>query len=360
MGPLPWPIRMADFSNPLPDPLEVARRRHGFASGEDLEVLERLVALAAGHGGAARLSLGDRGGQWYETAVGTASGSWTEHRIALDGTDVVGFLRVAGADSGAPWEEVVALLVEVLRLRRLGAERRRQPRGPEGASFVPGVVHELRNFLFAMGAGLDAFEIHFGGKADESAHAEALRRNLNRLQGFTEELGEYGNPGSLAFELLPVMPVLEQALRQAEPLLRGRDLQLRFPEPAGASPLERMARPALQDALKRLIELAGLETLAHGTVSVTATLVQGQGRPWLDLSILGVPVRGRGQDRDLDLERLFEPFYYRDKEMSRLGPAIARRLIEAHGGQLGAAWQGDGLMLRVMLPVWMPEQEDRT
>src|SRR5689334_10764218 len=44
---------MADFSNSLPDPLEAARRRHGFSTAEDLGALDRLVALAAGEGGAA-------------------------------------------------------------------------------------------------------------------------------------------------------------------------------------------------------------------------------------------------------------------------------------------------------------------
>jgi signal transduction histidine kinase len=338
---------MADFSNSLPDPLEAARRRHGFATAEDLAALDRFVALAAGEQDGASLSLGDRGGRWYERVHGAMAGPAVERSLSLEGTDVEGLLRVAGPASEARIADISALILELLKLRRLGAERRRQPRGPEGASFVPGLVHELRNFLFAMGAGLDAFAARFEGEGPEASHAEALRRNLTRLQGFMEELHDYGNPGELSFELAPVLPVLAQGLRLAAPLAESKGVRLTFHAP-DIAPLERMNPAALGGALRRLLELVALETQG-GEVRVTAQLIEGPGRPWLEVIMAGHPCRGR----ELDPERLFEPFYYRDKEMSRLGPATARRLIEAHGGQLAAAMEGTGLKLRVLLPVWM-------
>lgn len=350
MGPAFRPIRMADFSNSLPDPLEAARRRHGFSTREDLGALDRLLALAAGEQGGASLSLGDRGGRWYEGSHGSVAGPAVEMSLVLEGTDVEGLLRVSGPGHEARSGDISALLLEVLKLRRLGAERRRQPRGPEGASFVPGLVHELRNFLFAMGAGLDAFAARFGGEGPETGHAEALRRNLTRLQGFMEELQDYGNPGELSFGLAPVLPVLAQSLRLAGPLAETRGVRLVFQEP-GITPMERMDPAALGGALRRLLELVALET-HEGEVAVAAALIEGPGRPWLEVVMTGRPGRGR----ELDPERLFEPFYYRDKEMSRLGPAIARRIIEAHGGQLAAGKEEAGLMLRVLLPVWMEVQ----
>lgn len=341
---------MADFSNSLPDPLEAARRRYGFAAPEDLDALDRLVALAAREEGGATLSLGDRGGLWYETAHGVLAGVPSERRLSMEGTDVEGLLRMGGPAQEALIEDVAILILEFLKLRRLGAERRRQPRGPEGASFVPGVVHELRNFLFAMSAGLDAFAARFEGQGEAAGHAEAIRRNLGRLQDFLQELHEYGNPGALTFALAPLVPVAAQALRLAEPLAAARDIQVAF-HPLDRAPLERMDRAALEGALRRLAELAMLETAANGTVEVATQLREGPGRPWMEVLITGRPCRSR----DLDAERVFEPFYYRHKDMSRLGPAIARRIIEAHGGQLGAAFGDNGAVLRILLPVWPPE-----
>ena len=349
MGPDPRLIRMADFSSSLPDPLEAARRRYGFSSLEDLGALDRLVALAAGEQGGASLSLGDRGGLWYEGAQGTMAGPVIETGLALEGTDVEGLFRVAGPASGSRSADIVFLVLELLKLRRLGAERRRQPRGPEGASFVPGLVHELRNFLFAMGAGLDAFAARFSEDGEEARHAEALRRNLTRLQGFLGELQEYGNPADLAFELVPVMPVLAQGLQLAKPLAEAKGVRLAI-QGLDIAPVERMDRAALEATVRRLIELVVLETQG-GEVGLAVQVIEGPGRPWLEVAVSGRP----GRARALDLERLFEPFYYRDKEMSRLGPAIARRIIEAHGGQLTAAEEESGLMLKALLPVWMPE-----
>ncbi len=294
---------MADFSNSLPDPLEAARRRYGFASPDDLDALHRVVALVAREAGGCSLSLGDQGGLWFEAVQGEVVEPALERDLHLEAVGIKGVLKVPPGVSPAMLEDVSVLILEVLKLRRLGAERRRQPRGPEGASFVPGVVHELRNFLFAMGAGLDAFAARFSGEGEEALHAEALRRNLVRLQGFLEELHEYGNPGNLAFARVPVQPALAQSVRLAEPLALARDVRVVY-EPLERAPWERMDRSALEASLRRLIELAALETQSGGEVCVTAQVVEGPGRPWVEVTILGTPSRGRA----LDPERLFEPF----------------------------------------------------
>ena len=352
MGPEAGPGTMADFSNQLTDPLDAARRRHGFASADDLAALDRIAELGSRMGGAVSLRLEDRGGAWYQTASGVMEGAAAVRPLALEGTDVGGTVQVSGPGAEGLADSLASLVQDLLKARRLGAERRRNPRGPEGASFVPGLTHELRNFLFSMGAGLDAFEARFGAEEGPQAeHGRALRRNLDRLQAFLEELGEYGNPGQLTFSLQPLAPVLAQAGVLAAPLAQVRQVGLSvLPLPAPAS--ERMDRSALEGALRRLLELAILETREGGTVTLAPAWVEGPGRPWIEALVTGAPGRGR----DLDAARLFEPFYYRDKDMPRLGPATARRVIEAHGGQAVALEAPEGPMLRVMLPVWKPEE----
>lgn len=340
---------MADFSNPTPDPFEAARRRYGFPTLDDLSALNRLVALAAGSDGVAGLLLEDSGGVWYEHSWGTGSGTRKERRLSSEGTDLEGLLWAEGPVPEERLDQVAAVLDEVLRIRRMSSERRRQPRGPEGASFVPGMVHELRNFLFAMGAGLDAFEARFEGK-DQGTHGRTLRGNLSRLQTFMEELSEYGNPGALAFALQPLVPVLQQVRRLIEPIFESRNLNFVFIELTEET-LERMDRSALERALVKLVHLVALEVPSGGGVSFTPRVLETTTRPWLEILICGKPARSN----NLDPDRLFEPFHYRDKDMSKLGPAISRRTIEAHGGQLAALKDESGLSLRVLLPVWKTE-----
>lgn len=352
MGPGAGPDGMTDFSNQLTDPLDAARRRHGFASREDLAALDRIVGLGGCVGRAVSLRLEDRGGVWYETSSGLGCGAPVLREINLEGTDVRGSVQVEGPDAEALAESLALMVQDQLIARRLGAERRRNPRGPEGASFIPGLTHELRNFLFSMGAGLDAFEARFGSEGPQGDHGRALRRNLDRLQAFLEELGDYGNPGQLTFSLQPLAPLLEQGGRLVAPLAEARGVRITVhPLPAAAE--ERMDRGALESALRRLLELALLETHQGGAVVLSSSWIEGPSRPWIEMTITGTPGRGRG----LDAARLFEPFYYRDKDMPRLGPAIARRVIEAHGGQATALDTPEGPMLRVLLPVWKPVEE---
>jgi len=344
---------MADFSYSNSDPIETVRRRYGFAEPEDLLALTRILELGVGEEGGASLRLGDRGGIWFETVQGTPEGRGLERHLTLEGTDLEGHLRMTGPGSEKRMDLAAALILEVLRLRRLGSERRRQPRGPEGASFVPGVVHELRNHLFAMGAGLDAFALRFGEGDAEAGHAASLRKNLAHLQSFVEELGAYGNPSSLSFARVRVRPMLLQGLRLAGPLAASRGVALRL-EPEWPEVEERMDRPAMEAAFRHLWETMAVETAEGGGVSMRAQVLETSGRPWLEVAFQGSPGRGRS----LDASRLFEPFFYRDKVLPRLGLAIARRTIEAHGGQVAAAMESEDLRLRVRLPVWLPGQEE--
>jgi signal transduction histidine kinase len=59
----------------------------------------------------------------------------------------------------------------------------------------------------------------------------------------------------------------------------------------------------------------------------------------------GLPLEG------LEPGRIFEPFYFRAAGMGRLALPLARRVLEAHGGSLGAAAApGGGLRIVFTLP----------
>jgi signal transduction histidine kinase len=104
------------------------------------------------------------------------------------------------------------------------------------------------------------------------------------------------------------------------------------------------------EVLRNLIENALVHTTSDDTITVT---VRAQGE-WLKVSVAdtgeGIP--------DEDLSNIFERFYRVDKSRTRatggsgLGLTIARRLIEAHGGQIGVASQlGQGTQFTFTLPI---------
>jgi signal transduction histidine kinase len=98
----------------------------------------------------------------------------------------------------------------------------------------------------------------------------------------------------------------------------------------------------IQRVLYTLVQNAIRHTSSGGTVSVTAQPLDGGRQAQVEITDTG---EGIAPD---DLAHIFEPFYRGVKSRSRdahglvgagLGLAIARGIVEAHGGQIGAQSQ---------------------
>jgi two-component system sensor kinase FixL len=70
-----------------------------------------------------------------------------------------------------------------------------------------------------------------------------------------------------------------------------------------------------------------------------------------DAVVVAVSDTGRGIAAD-QLPRLFDAFFTTKKDGLGLGPAIARSIVDAHGGRIWAEdGRGRGATFRVILPV---------
>jgi signal transduction histidine kinase len=206
-------------------------------------------------------------------------------------------------------------------------------------------VHELRNFSFGVSASLDAFEARTAN-SDASRYGAAIRTGLDRLNGFIDELREYGDPQGLYGLELALEPVLQEALDQLAPAAERLGVALRLELP-GPLPRIRADSDMLRTALVRLLELVLQREPPGGCV----TMVLGCRSRGLPPAIFGY-LDGPGlKVHNLDLTRLFEPFYYRAVGLGRLALPAARRVFEIHGGNLCATSGPDGsLRLGFMLP----------
>jgi len=225
-----------------------------------------------------------------------------------------------------------------------GPEQRASPRGPDGSSFVPGLVHELRNFSFGISGSLDAFQARFGQLEGGEPYQAILRGCLGRLNGFLDELEDYGDPRGHPWAVLDLASLLREAVAHHSAGPGGPDrLRLELPGPLPGF------RGDGQNLGKAFIHLIGL-ALGHpggsGRVTVRAVAEPG-GAP----AIAG-QVESPGLDLPgVDLGRLFEPFYFRAAGFGRLALPVARRVFESHGGSLGAEpAPGGGLRLGFCLP----------
>lgn len=277
------------------------------------------------------------------------------HRILDPRGQVWGLLRVEAADAGparAGVAQTVHLIERMVARAEARLERRGASRGPAGSAFVPGLVHELRNAAFGFSAILDAFQARYQDREEAQRYGGALRRNLEQLTGFIEELGAYGDPRSGSRERQPLDPLLRDAAALCQPIAErlGVTLQVAWEGP----PVQVEADAAsLREAFTSLLRWAlgqglGIDTGRGRTVTLAAGPQGGGAAGSLQGPGLAGCVVGSGQAQDL--ARVFEPFYFRAAGMGRLALPVARRILEAHGGSLTAAAAEGGMTISFTLP----------
>jgi signal transduction histidine kinase len=191
--------------------------------------------------------------------------------------------------------------------------------------------HDLRAPIASMQAMLEAIE---DGLASADDYLPTLREQVRTLSVLVDDLFELAriDAGVLTLELrrTPLAPLVDSALRLLRPEAdaRGITLSAEVAEPAEAS--------VAPDKIKRILFNLLTNALRH-TPSDGSVAVRVEHRA-TDI-VLRVEDSGEGLP-DGAPTRMFERFWRADRARSGsgagLGLAIARGLVEAHGGQIWA------------------------
>lgn len=281
----------------------------------------------------------------------------------------------AASPAPPPGATHLVLAVEDLtELRRLETVRR---------DFVSHVSHELRTPLAALK--LLSETLSRAVESDPPAARDFARRiggEIDHLAQMVAELLELSRIESgkvrLSLEPTDLAGVVEVALQRMRPLADERGVSLGFEMPPGLpDALADAAR--IGEVLVNLLHNGLKYTPAGGTVTVSAEVV-GEGAD----QALAVHVRDSGVGiADDDLPRVFERFFKVDRARTRdaepvaagaasgdgltpaqaraasgtgLGLAIARHLVELHGGRIWAeSALGRGSTFTFTLPLAPPE-----
>jgi len=239
--------------------------------------------------------------------------------------------------------EVHQLGAELLEARReLEITRGRlEGEAKEREELLSVVSHELQTPLTVM-AGFTRLLLseEVGPLNAEQRHflAESAR-SCRRLSHFIANLTEVDRAGvsaaALSLESALLAPVIEGVAELMRPLLRERAQELHLSlEPELRA---RLDAARIEQVLINLIGNAHKYGRPGGVIEVTTRSLRAAGRRFAEVSVTddgpGVPAAER--------ERIFEP-YVRAAGVAEagglgLGLAIARRIVEAHGGTLGVA-----------------------
>jgi signal transduction histidine kinase len=211
--------------------------------------------------------------------------------------------------------------------------------------FVSDASHELRTPLAVLRAQVELLD----READEDARHQATRALLRRLDEMDRLVDDMLTLASAEAGRLVQPRAIDlrdffEDVRRDLPLFGERDFHV---EPVAGTVQADPDR--LTQVLRNLVRNAVAHTEPGGRVAVTATVREG----WLTIAVSddgpGIPPE--------HLERVFERFHRVDEGRARegggagLGLAIARAIVEAHGGRIGAESRpGAGTTITLELP----------
>jgi signal transduction histidine kinase len=206
--------------------------------------------------------------------------------------------------------------------------------------------HDLRTPLANMQAMLEALEDGLGAPEE---YVPALREQVHVLSQLVDDLFELAriDADALTLELhqLPVAPVVSSSLRGIEAEARLRHVRLASEVDESITAV--FAPDKVERVLMNLLTNALRHTPGDGAVAVRVEPLDGEIR-------VAVEDTGEGLDNEAR-ERMFERFWRGDRSRTTrgagLGLAIARGLVEAHGGKIWAEdREGGGARVCFTLP----------
>jgi len=257
--------------------------------------------------------------KWSNKALKDASGS------------VLGVLAV-----GHDVTEVAEAQQKALQTERLAAI----------GQMITGLTHESRNALQRSKSCLEmlALEVHDRPQAlDLLARVEKAQEQLQRLY---EEVRSYAAPINLDREPCDLGQVWREVWSQVEPARRGKDVVLQQ-ETNDIDMSCDVDQYAVGQVFRNILENALAVVPNPGKIVVHASAIQLDGRPAVAISFHD---NGPGLGPE-QRERIFEPFYTTKSKGTGLGMAIARRVVESHGGAIAVGnGSGAGAEIVVTLP----------
>jgi len=212
------------------------------------------------------------------------------------------------------------------------------------------VAHELKNPL----AGLRLYARHLEHRLEDAGDATSVElarkvtSTVDHLAAVVSEITAFGRQPELRRAPTALAPLLDECITLARARCPAEGIEVVTSYDAACPEVEADARE-LRKAFLNLI-LNALEALEHrGRLSVSTAWAADTG-----VVTVAIDDTGPGMS-DETLARAFDLFFTTKPEGTGLGMAVARSVVDLHGGELGVqSAPGAGTRVRVRLPARVP------
>jgi len=272
------------------------------------------------------------------------------------GLRVVGSMGVSGALLSRETLEAMSSLIAIAieragAVEKLGRAEASRESEQLRSALLDSVTHEFRTPLTSIKA--SATSMLSNPALDAAQRLELLTvineesDRLNRLVGEAAEMAQLdANKVELQLGAHPIQEAVNAALEKAKPALGQHPVDVRLPADL---PLVRMDEGRITEVITQLLENAAKYSSPESPIQIT-------GEEENRMVMTSVADHGPGID-DFEQSLIFDKFYRgRGQRLhvqgTGMGLAIAKAIVEAHGGKIGVTSQsGHGSVFYFTLPV---------
>lgn len=270
------------------------------------------------------------------------------------GVRTVGAIGVAG-NLSRPTLAAMGSLIAIAVERANAVETLSRSEGArEGerlrSAILDSVTHEFRTPLTSIKASITSLLSTTGLSPDDRQELmTVINEETDRLNRLVGEAAEVAQLESHEFQLdlrdCRVLDLVQAAVAEVKQILGKHPIEIRVPEEIRV----RLDADRIKQVLIQLLENASKYSAPESPVRITAELKGAN----LEMSVAD---QGAGID-DLEQVLIFDKFYRGKNQRYRvqgtgMGLAIARAIVEAHGGKIGVTSQLEcGSVFHFLLPV---------
>jgi signal transduction histidine kinase len=207
---------------------------------------------------------------------------------------------------------------------------------------VAGLAHESRNALQRSQACLEMLALELEDRPEGLELLGRIQRAQDHLHHLYEEVRGYAAPIRIRRQVCDLDALLRDTWSHLEVTRRGRDVRLAVAQASrlcgqAGRPSDDIAdlacsvdRHALEQVFRNVLENAISVSPDPGEIAVCFAETRLDGRPALEITVRD---QGPGLSPEQQ-ERIFEPFFTTKTHGTGLGMAIAKRIVDAHGGRI--------------------------
>jgi len=235
----------------------------------------------------------------------------------------------------------VILLHDLREVRELHQRAQRAEHLASIGQMAATVAHEIRNPLSSIRGLAQYFAGISKDKEEELTYATAMIEESDRLNLVVSELLDYARPLEMNLETISIKTLFDDTIRM---LALGEDIET-IQEIEPDMPAIYLDRDRMLQVLLNLAQNSVIAMIDGGKLILRAA--------WLvERRSVQIAVQDTGSGiAEQDLPRLFKPFFTTKTQGTGLGLAIVRKIVDAHGGEIGVqSEENRGTTITITLP----------